>query len=139
MDLGALQPPGTDVTFAKKANYENMRRASVQSANIADKIKEMNQLAEIENNSKASSKRLKEARKKPKLMQLPSFSPEQPNISVELSQTKKESHEEDIFLKNPQFSLLSPMDDYVPERSNSKFEKDDELLQSTPRTDNLSP
>lgn len=116
-----------------------MRRASVQSANIADKIIEMNQLAEIEKSSKASSKKLKEAQKKPKLVQLPSFSPEQPNINVELSQTKKESHEDDIFLKNPQFSLLSPMEDYVGvERSNSKFDKDDELLQSTPRSESAN-
>ena len=109
----------------------------MQSANIADKIKEMNQMAELEKSSKASSKDKKERKnetKKRKLMQMPSFNPDVPNINIEFSQTKKENNDDDIFLKNPQFSLLSPMEDYVGvERSNSKFDKDDELLQSTPR------
>ena len=54
------------MTFAKKANYENARRASVQSANIADKIKEMNLMAELEKSSKASSKDKKERKLEPK-------------------------------------------------------------------------
>ena len=89
-------------------------------------------MAELERSSKASSKKKD---KKPKLVQMPSFSPD-PQINVELSQTKKQKeNDEDIFLKNPQFSLLSPMDEFKGiERSNSKFDHDDELLQSTPRS-----
>lgn len=97
-------------------------------------------MAELEKSSKASSKDKKERKiepketKKPKLRQMPSFNPDVPNINIEFSQTKKENQDDDIYLKNPQFSLLSPMEDYVGvERSNSKFDKDDELLQSTPR------
>lgn len=95
------------MTFAKKANYENARRASVQSANIADKIKEMNLMAELEKSSKASSKDKKERKiepkemKKPKLRQMPSFNPDVPNINIEFSQTKKENQDDDIYLKNP--------------------------------------